>query len=296
MDVRQLRLAVELGRARHFTRAAERLGLTQSALSHGIAQLERELGVELFARTSRRVTPTAAGSELLAGAERILGEVDGLRAAVREHAEALRGRIDVGTMLFLGGTGLPALVAEFHRRHPGVEFALHHDLTTDMLAGLRAGALDVAFVNVEPAAHPDLTFIEIDRDELAVAVPPLHRLAGATRVPLAELAGEPIIAYQTGSGLYATFSQAARRAGFTPRVVVQCRDTNTVRALVAEGVGLALLPRSYLRTPGPDVATVALSTPQLEMTIVLGLRPGVASNPAARAFIAFLRERLTVQR
>jgi DNA-binding transcriptional LysR family regulator len=292
MDVRQLRSALELGRARHFTRAAERLGVTQPALSHAIAQLEEELGVTLFARTSRRVAPTAAGAELLAGAERILGEVDALRVAVGEHAEGLRGRIDVGTMLFLGGTALPSLIAEFHRRHAGVEFVLHHDLTADMLAGLRSGDLDVAFVNVDAAAHPDLTFIDVDRDELAVAVPPQHRLAGARRVRLAELAGEPFIAYQTGSGLYATFAAAARRAGFTPRAVVQCRDTNTVRALVAEGVGLALLPVSYLRTPGPEVAVVALSAPLLEMTVTLGVRAGIASNPAARAFVAFLRERL----
>jgi LysR family transcriptional activator of glutamate synthase operon len=294
MDPRQLRFAVELGRTRHFTRAAERLGVTQPALSHAIAALERELGVTLFARTSRRVAPTAAGAALLAGAERILGDLEALRATVREHAEVLRGRIDVGTMLFLGGTALPQLVAEFHRQHPGVEFVLHHDLTQDMLAGLRVGTLDVAFVNVDAAAHRDLTFVGIDRDELAVAVPPQHRLAGARRVRLADLAGEPFIAYQTGSGLYTTFSAAAARAGFTPRVVVQCRDTNMVRALVSEGVGLALLPRSYLRTPGPDVAVVSLSAPRLEMLVTLGVRPAVDSNPAARAFVAFLRERIEV--
>lgn len=292
MDARQLAFVVELSRTRHFTRAAERLGVTQPALSHAVAALERELGVTLFARTSRRVIATAAGAALVAGAERILGDLDSLRAVVREHAEALRGRVDLGAMLFLGGTALPQRVAQFQRLHPDVEFVIHHDLTIDMLAALRAGHLDVAFVNAEAEDHPDLTLYDVAHEEIAVAVPRGHRLASQGRVRLAELKREAFVAYQPGSGLFMSFTKAAKAAGFAPRIVVHCRDTATVRGLVAEGAGIALLPRASLLVPGPDVAVLALANPKLSIAVALGVRPGISANPAARAFVEFLKVQL----
>jgi DNA-binding transcriptional LysR family regulator len=292
MDLRQLRYAVEVGRLRHFTRAAEALGVAQPALSQSIAGLERELNVTLFDRTSRRVAPTTAGSAFIDSAARILSDVDALRNAMHEHAGLLRGRVRIGTLQLFGETVLPPVIAAFHRLHPGVDIALQLAVTADMLAALRAGELDVAIVNVDDySVHPDLRFTPLLRDELAIAVPPGHRLADRKRVKMHELRDEAFVSFGQGSGLYATLLLAAREAGFAPHVVCESADTITIRSLVSEGIGIALLTRAYLDTPGPPVVGLEL-LPRLDRAIALVTRSTTAANPAARALTAFMREAL----
>ena len=120
MELRQLRCVEAVVRHRHFTRAAEELHLAQSALSHQIRRLERELGTALFERTSRHVSPTEAGLAIAARARRVLAEVEGARAEVDELRGVLRGRIWVGPILPAGDVDVPGLLARFSRAHPGV--------------------------------------------------------------------------------------------------------------------------------------------------------------------------------
>lgn len=290
MDLRHLRYVVALGQTRHFTRAAEALGIAQPALSQAIAALERELGVTLFERTSRSVRLTTAGTAFLDAAARILGDVADLHDTMSEHAGLLRGRVVVGTLQVYGEMTMPRLVGAFHRAHPGVDIALIHDMTSVMLAKMRASELDVALVNVADfSQHPDLQFVRIDDDELAIAVPPLHRLAACTHVAFEELRDEAFVSFRPGSGLHATLLEAARGAGFAPHIVCETGDTIALRALVSEGLGIALLSRAYLAMPGPPVAALEV-TPRLDRAVALATRGGGPVNPAARAFVSFWRE------
>jgi DNA-binding transcriptional LysR family regulator len=290
MDLRQLRYIREIGRLRHFTRAAEALGVAQPALSQSVAGLERELGVALFERTSRTVRPTTAGTAFLEAAAKILADVDALRDTMTEYAGLLRGRVAAGTLQVYGELTMPRIVGAFHRVHPGVALSIAHDMTAVMLAGVRAGDLDVALVNVADfSLHPDLAFIRIEDDRLAIAVPPDHRLAHREQVAFPELCDEPFVSFRPGSGLHATLLATAREAGFTPRIVCETGDTIALRALVSEGLGVALLSREYARAAGPPIAVLDV-TPRLDRAVALAMRAGGPVNPAARAFVGFWRE------
>jgi DNA-binding transcriptional LysR family regulator len=291
MELRQLQYVVELVMTRSFTRAAERLGVAQPALSQAIAMIEDELGVALFDRRKRPIAPTAAGRAFAEHAKQILQAVDALEANAREYSDILRGRVDLGTMLFLGATALPRIVADFHRAHEAIEIVLHQGMTADMLTALHAGELDVAFINTAAATTGGLEIIKVGTEELAIAAPPAHRLAEAGPIDFADLADEPFIVYQAGSGVHATFIAAARDAGFIPKIVMQSRDSSMLRALVSEGIGVCLLPIAFLRAPGPKISIIRLRQ-SMVVDFALALSPSIDLNPAARAFATFLRDLL----
>ena len=291
MDLRQLRAAVEVARSRSFTRAAERVGVAQPALSQTIAALERELGLSLFERSSRRVRPTGAGSAFAERAARILADVDALKSEMAEHAGAVRGRVVVGSIQLFSETVLPGILAAFHRRHPDVDLVLREDVSQPMFAGLRAAELDCAIVNVDdPAAYPEFSFETLYRDELAIAVAVHHPLAKQRSTTMQALRDADWVGFRAGSGVHATLHDAAQRHGYVPRVVVESGDALTLRSLVSEGLGIALLPRSFLDEPGPPVVTVALRDTSLVRTIALATRRNAPLSAAARAFTAFVRE------
>src|SRR5262245_44432496 len=139
MELRQLRAVEAVARHRHFTRASDELHIAQSALSHQIKRLERELGTPLFDRTSRRVSPTEAGEAIAARARTILAEVDLARQEVDELRGVLRGRIWIGALRPAGGLDVPGLLAGFTQAHPGVEVGLREGIAADMLRFLGTG-------------------------------------------------------------------------------------------------------------------------------------------------------------
>jgi LysR family transcriptional activator of glutamate synthase operon len=252
MEIRQLRYFEAVARHRHFTRAAAELNIAQSALSHQVGALERELGIELLSRTTRSVQPTEAGELVAARARTILAEADALRGDVDELRGLVRGHVAVGALLFGGGS------------------------------------LDVAFaLEVEP---PDgLDRIALSREELAVVMSRDHRLAASTR-PLrpAAVAREPLIAFQHGSSVRRLVDDAFARAGVEPQIALEGNDLALVRSLVARGIGLAVLPRTFAELPGPPIALRPLSPP-MRLTVALWWRRGRRLSPAARALVDFAR-------
>lgn len=294
MDLRHLRYVVELGRTRNFTRAAERLGVAQPALSQAIAALEREFSVQLFQRTSRRVQPTPVGVMFIEGAEQVLEQADRLRLATQEHAVLLRGLINIGTMAYFGGTALPSILGDFQSVYPGSEIVLHNESTSHMLELLRGGAIDLAFVNIDnTASYRDLAFVSVEWDEVAVALPPEHPLSSRSSLSLDDLHDETFVGYRPGSNLHDMLTAAAKAAGFTPRIVARSTSSPLVRALVSAGLGVTLGSRSYLLSPGPPVVTVRL-VPRVGRWTMMATRVGAEANPLARAFVAFMKERLPI--
>jgi LysR family hydrogen peroxide-inducible transcriptional activator len=292
MDLRHLRFAVELGRARNFTRAAERLGVAQPALSQAISSLEREFSVRLFERTSRRVQPTAVGMLFIEGAEEVLRCAERLRLVTQEHAVLLRGVLTIGTMAHFGGTTLPSMLVEFQTAYPGIELVLHSDNTGRTLQLVREGTIDLAFVNVGATSnHRDLAFLPVEWDEVAIALPPGHPLSSRSSLTLFDLHDEAFIGYRPGSNLHEILTAAAKAAGFTPKIVARSASSPLVRSLVSAGLGVTLGSKGFLLSPGPPVVTVPL-VPRIGRDTVLVTRAGAEPNPPARAFVAFVKERL----
>ncbi len=294
MEFRQLRYAVAIARKLSFTRAADTLAVAQPALSQQIATLEAELGVRIFDRTNRRVALTDAGRAFVARAERILGDLDSAVEEMTAYAGGLRGRIVVGTYQSFAEYTLPKLLGRFHAGHPRIEVALREGMADDLLAGLRDSSIDVFIGDLgdtDPRAALEFDHLPLYEDEIAIAVSASHPLARRSSVRIEELRDEAFVIFRPGSSLTQRLFALARGAGFDPRVAFESVDSLTVRSLVAEGLGVALFPRTLGNTPGPNVSLMSLAPDPIvrRMSLVTRKTPYA---PSAQRFIAFMREEI----
>ncbi|WP_433291051.1 LysR family transcriptional regulator [Actinoplanes sp. CA-030573] len=251
MELRQLATFEAVARQGGFTRAAEHLHLAQSAVSAQIRALEAELGVALFARTTRRVTLTQAGELLLSRARRIRAELDGARADLTELTSVLRGRVTIGATAVLGPFDLPRALATFSASYPGVELSLRSDLVAGLLAALDEGETDLVVGPAHPDLPPRFTARRLAEEHLVLALPPGHRPVTS----LADLESSPFVCLPPGSGLHQILLAAAP---FTPRIPFATHSAASIRELVAAGLGVALLARSAATRPGPPIDIVTL--------------------------------------
>jgi DNA-binding transcriptional LysR family regulator len=289
MELRHLRYFEAVARHRHFTRAAEELHVAQSALSHQVRRLEDELGIELLDRTTRSVEPTQAGTLVASRARVILAEAAALREEIDELRGLVRGRVTVGALMFGGELDIPALLSAFTSAYPRVEVGLREGTAQRMIDGMLEGTIDLAFI-LEEQPSDAFDRLALSSEELAVVMSPSHPLADTGPLAIDALAGQRLIGFEHGSSVRALVDEACTRAGVQPDVALEGNDLALVRSLVAEGIGLAILPRTFAELPGPPVAVRALS-PALRMVVALWWRRGRHLSPAARAFVEFARAR-----
>jgi LysR family transcriptional activator of glutamate synthase operon len=279
MELRQLRYLDAVARRRSFTHAALDLHIAQSALSQQVAQLERELGVELLRRTTRRVEVTGAGELVLARARRALAEADGVRADLDALQGLVRGTLRVGGVPQVGLVHPVALIADFTRAHPGLAISVRDDVASTLLGQLRAGDLDLVMALVEPDGLEGLEGVRLLEDELVVIAPLDHPFARAKRVRVDRLAAEALVTYGAGSAL----SDALLALVPGGRVVAEANDLETVRELTARGLGVTLMPRSVAASHRDRLAIRPLS-PRRALPVALVWRAGERPTPAAQAF------------
>lgn len=254
VELRQLRYFEAVARLGSFTRAAEQLHVAQSAVSAQVRALEATLKVELFTRTTRRVTLTHAGDLFLTRCRRVLDELDGARDDLADLAAVLTGRVTIGATAIVGGFDLPGALARFHTRYPGVTLSLRSGLIAGLLADLDAGTADLVVGPVHDDLPSRFSAHRVAHEHLILAVPPTHRLADGPPLPVAELRDEPFVCLPPGSGLRAILDATAHAAGFEPRVPFETHTPAAVRELVAAGLGVALLARTAADPPGPAIA------------------------------------------
>jgi LysR family transcriptional activator of glutamate synthase operon len=286
MELRQLRYLVTLADERHFTRAAARLHIAQSALSQQVRRLEDELGIALVDRTTRHVALTPAGERLVARGRRALAEVEAATAELSELSGIRTGRVVIGAMRSTGPFDLSALLAAFHSRHQGVELVVREEPSEVMLQHLHADALDVAFLAVNRLdAGPDIQLHPLLSEPLVALLAPGHRLAGRRRLDMAELRDERFVVFGEGGSLRRIVVQGAREAGFEPQLAFESTEQQRIRAMVSRGLGVALLPASEAEHAGPPVAAVPVRKPALARDVTLAWRANRRHSPAARAFL-----------
>ncbi|MCP2309939.1 MULTISPECIES: LysR family transcriptional regulator [Kitasatospora] len=289
-----LRLAPQLAqfaavaRLEHVTRAAQLLGMEQPTLSRAVARLEAELGVDLLARQGRTVRLTRAGRLLLGSVERALAELERGADAARAEADPAAGRVAFGFLHTMGTDAVPALLRGFRAGHPRVRFQLVQDYVAAMLERLRAGELDLCLVSPLPDA-PDLTARALDEQRLHLVVPADHRLAGRRRIRLAEVADEPWVAVEEGYGLRVITDGFCAEAGFVPRIAFEGEEAETLRGLVAAGLGVALLPPALV--PRPGVVELEVTAPRTRRAIGLAWVAGRPLTPPVEAFRDFVLSR-----
>jgi len=301
VELRQLTYFVSIAETRSFSRAAARCLVAQPALSQQIRRLEAELGVQLFVRTTRSVALTDAGEALLRNARRVLADVAHARAEVEAITGLVRGRLTIGAIQFVPRLDIPRLLAAFHARYPGVDVALRTADNERMLAAVRSGQLDVAFVSfratratlAEPAAPADLGRLGVLTEPLLAVVARDHRLAARACVGLAELAAEPFIELGPGSGLRDQSDHAFGAPGLERHVALEVAGLDDMLELAALGLGVALLPRSLLRARrGVAVRALPLEGEPAWRSVALVWREPEPVSPSARAFVADVRRAL----
>jgi LysR family transcriptional activator of glutamate synthase operon len=290
MELRQLRYLVALADECHFTRAAAREHIAQPALSQQIRRLEAEVGLALVERTTRKVALTGAGELLVARARHILSELEAAQAELQTLAGVQGGRLSVGALHTMGPVDLSLLLASFHRDHPGVELTVREQSSEELAELLRDDVVDLAFLSVtERIQRRGLELYPLVSEDLVAVVPAQHPLAGRDVVRLVELAGEPFIAFRTGSRLRELLDSGAAELGFEPRIALESNESRRIRSLVSGGLGVAILPRSDAGGAGATVATARLVEPEMRRDVSLASRAGRRHSPAATAFLALTR-------
>jgi LysR family transcriptional regulator, transcription activator of glutamate synthase operon len=286
MELRQLVYFDAVVRYGGFSRAAERLHVAQPAVSAQIRRLETELGTTLLQRTTRRVALTHAGELFLVRARRVLDQLDRARADLDELSTVRRGQVRVGATQILGSLDLPAALAQFRRRYPGVSLALQTGLIAELLDALHAGEVDLVLGPVHPGLPAHFLADPLVDESLVLVTAPGHPLAtglAAGRVvTLAAVRDEPFVCLRAGSGLHAILCAAAE--GFVPRIEFETYSPASIRELVAAGLGVALLAASAARTPGPAIGVHRLDRPPWHPPIGLIRARGRPLTPAAKAF------------
>jgi DNA-binding transcriptional LysR family regulator len=286
MELRHLRTIVAVAQHRSLTKAGEELFLTQSAISQQIRRLERELGIEVFRRTSRSVELTAEGRVILGYAQRVLSEVDGMHSELEEITGLLRGQLRIGGVYPTGPYDLFGMLAEFRAAHPGVAVHMIEDTQDGVLAALRSDELDCAFTALDPDALGDeFAATLLWQEEIVVALPPGHRLCASARVTLQELAAEDLIAYRDNSALRRRLERTMAELGLEPRNAFICTEMAAVRGLASKGLGIAVIPRSVAEQPGPPIELRPIGPEPLTWPIALAWRAARRQSPAGKAFL-----------
>jgi DNA-binding transcriptional LysR family regulator len=296
MDTRQLATFCAVVERKSFSQAAERLGVTQPAVSLQIRALEKRLGRQLFDRSGRRVEPTEAGLRLYRGAQRLLALEEQLVEEVTGDDEAeISGRLELGSSSGPGGAILPLLLCDFQTAHPAVTVALTVLDTSAVVELVASRELELGIVGAA-RRHRSVTFEPFFRDEVVLATPPGHRFANRT-ITLEELGSEPLIVMQEGAGVRQVIEDELRRAGTRLRdldVQLELGLQESVKSAVAGGYGVTFISRSSIE---PELRAGTLAAARVEgleaaREISVVRATGRSATRAAEAFLEFARERV----
>ena len=273
VQLNQLAYFAAVADARHFTRAAEQMGVAQPTLSQQLQALETSLGTRLVVRRPGNIELTAAGEELLPIARRILAEADTARRSLAELADLQRGRVRLGATPSLCTGLVPRIIAEYHRDHPGVAIVITEGGSRDLQQRLAAGELDLALIVDSRPHDATLATTPLFVEELVV-------ISGAdddaptrrARIGIPQLRNRQLVMFREGYDLRETTIAACREHGFEPTFAVEGGEMDAVLSLVAAGVGIAVVPS----TVADDRFRITrLQAPGLHRTIELSRRDAI---------------------
>ncbi|MFE0178782.1 LysR family transcriptional regulator [Streptomyces sp. NPDC059002] len=286
MDLQQMRYVVAVAETAGFTRAAERCHVVQSALSHQVARLEKELGARLFERTSRRVRLTAAGEAFLPAARQALEAAERARAEVAAATGEIRGRLTVGSIPTVAAVDLPVVLRDYHLRYPQVRISLRAGSSERLIEQVRDGELDAAFLGLQPGFRPQgVRDHELAHGRHVAVVAPDHPLAGRREVGLGCLVDEAFVDFAEGSAARAQSDQAFAAAGLRREVAFEVSGVELMSRMVRHGLGIALLPAAFAtELHGLRIVPITDGPVRVEHLVWNRFPP----SPAASAFLELL--------
>ena len=241
MDLRQLEILCAIAETGTFTGAGEKLHVSQSAISRQVLLLEDELREPLFIRQGRGAVPTRAGQMLIQLGRRLLEDLTATVGQIRDERDELHGALRIAGGMTVCLYVIPPLLKEFRRSHPRVDIKLITGATPRLVRQLRTGLADVALLTL-PVEEPSFVVVPALREELMLVMPPDHSLAGRRRVAPKDLAAEPFVFFEPNSVTRRTIDRMFTQVGIQPRVVLETENVEILKALVAIGMGLSIIP------------------------------------------------------
>jgi DNA-binding transcriptional LysR family regulator len=285
MELYQLGYFIEIARQRSFTRAAERLHMAQPALSQQMKNLEAELGTALFIRGRKEVQLTAAGKAFLPRAEALLTQAEAAKAVVSDVAQLRGGKLIIAAIPSMSACLLPGVIRSFSRLNRKVELQLIEDSSEHVAACVESGLADVGFLQL-PASKAAFEARTIITEPFVLLVAKSHALAKLKDVTLKQLATESFIFYKGRAR--DTALEACRKAGFEPRVACESGELETVRALVAAGLGLAVVPQLAAGNLPKTIQAITIREPKMQRQIAAVWQKGSVLSPAAQALLKLM--------
>ncbi|MFE9853617.1 LysR family transcriptional regulator [Streptomyces sp. NPDC005576] len=286
MELQQMRYVIAVAEMNSFTKAAQRCLVVQSALSHQIARLEKELGARLFERTSRRVRLTSAGAAFLPAARHCLDAAERAAAEVAATIGEVRGRLAMGLIPTVAAVDVPAVLKEFHRRHPKARISLSVGASGELTEMVRQGEIEVALLGIPVSARPQgVKAQKLAHERLVAVVSPDHPLAGETSVDLRRLSSEVFVDLPAKTAGRAQSDLAFTAAGLTREVAFEVTNADYLARLVGAGLGVALLPPAYVAGLA-GMVTIEVTDAPARAEYVIWSRESL--TPAAVAFLDLL--------
>ena len=283
MELQQLRYAVAIAEEQSFTRAAGRCFVVQSALSRQIKSLESELGVRLFARTSRKVEVTPAGEAFVKQARLCLQAAERAKASAAAAHGQIRGSLTIGVIPTVTAVNIAAVLGAFRRSYPEVGVHVRTGGSDEFLRRIAAGELDVGFLGLAEGVTPQgVQTQELSQERLVAVLSEGHRLAGRRRLRLKDLADEPFVDFPEGSSGREQSDLAFDRAGLRREVSLEVNTADLLTGLVRQGLGVALVAPSVAReAPGCVCIPVSDGPVRVEYLAWDSFNP----SPVAQVFV-----------
>jgi DNA-binding transcriptional LysR family regulator len=282
VTLRQLRVFIEVARLQSFSRAGSEIGLTQSAVSRCVRELEAEIGLKLIDRTTREVQLTDVGGNLVASVSRLLTDLDDALREIREIGEQRRGRVMVAASPTIACRLMPKIVATCGKQFPYITLGLRDDVQSDVVRKVKSGEVDFGVV-IGPLSADDLFSEPLMTDSFCVVSRDDHPLAARREVEWRELDGERLVMLDHASGSRPIIDAALEAHGVSANVVQELGHPSTVFGLVQAGVGVSVLPWLALPLPADASLVARPLVPRAERTVELVRRRDRSLSPAADA-------------
>ncbi|WP_028590379.1 LysR family transcriptional regulator [Paenibacillus massiliensis] len=286
MSIARFEVFVHIAETRNFTKAAERLNMTQSAVSHAIASLEKELGTTLLIRDRRKgVMLTEVGQKMLGHMREILCRMEMIQQEAALAANLETGTVRIGTFASASSCLLPKLLSRFQKKHPHIEFRFYEGSYEEITEWLNTGVIDIGFV-VEEDSPVLFDCVPLIQDKMVLGFSAEHRFNGRTQISMKELQDEPFI---MPTGMYQAHILAMlEEMKVQPKIRFEVYDCNTIANMVQEGLGITIGPELFLKTQQH------IQVGYLDITrwrnVALACPSQSSASPAARAFLAVSQE------
>ncbi|MEL6158716.1 MAG: LysR family transcriptional regulator [Cyanobacteria bacterium J06627_32] len=264
-----------------FTIASEQLGMTQSAVSHAVAALEKELQVSLLERKRGSVVTTEIGKQVLSQAREMLAIAERIQQSAATAIGLETGRIRLGSFPSVSARLLPGLLRRFHQRYPGIEIALLEGTDQEVIEWIRSRTVDAGVVTL-PTDKAFKT-VELAQDEFLAVVPKHHRLANNSQVDIRQLSDEPFIMSKAGCGPF--IKSLFRKVNVTPKIQFEVIGLQTIFTMVEDNMGITIVPSMTLPADCSNLHTMSFSPKQLRQTAFASLAEG-SMTPALSAFLS----------